>query len=86
MQCCAIGYGAASSDVHVRHVHCHRTIFYLVCWRHFLERSPNSRHTCRYNTSFTQECIVGETLDIISARQAARLDASGTGVLESDEA
>ena len=31
MQRCALGYGAAGSEIHVGHVHCHCTVFYVVC-------------------------------------------------------
>ena len=36
MQRSAIGHGAASSEVHVRHVYRHCTVLYLVRQRHFL--------------------------------------------------
>lgn len=39
MQRCAFGHGAASSEIHVRHVHRNRAVLYLVRQRHFLAHS-----------------------------------------------
>ena len=76
MQCCALGYGAAGSEIHVGHVHCHCTVFYVVCWRHFLG-SPtfepyNRRHTGDNDPSFTQAWIMGKIWTGLALGIAAR--------------
>lgn len=58
MQRCAVGHGAACSEIHVRHVHRHCTVLYLVRQRHFLGcltlKSYNRPYTGDNDSTFTQ--------------------------------
>ena len=89
MQRSAIGYGAASSEIHVRHVHRHCAILYLVRQRHILgyptPKLYNDLHTVNNNSAFNQACML-EKLNKISARHGWQVDASGAGVVNSDNA
>ena len=71
MQRCDIGYGAASPKIHVRHVHRHCTVLYLVRKRHLLGCPPEAMqppsHIGDDDFAFTQACIM-EKLEIISVQ------------------
>ena len=80
MQRCALGHGAASSEIHVRHVHRYCIVLYLVCQWHFLGcLTPglyNRIFTSDNDSTFTQVHI--EKSERI--RHGWQVDASGTGV------
>lgn len=89
MQRSALGHRATSSEIHVWHVRCHCTVIYLVRQRHFLgcsfPKPCNYPHIGDNGCAFIQACML-ENLDRISARHGWHVDASGTGVLTSDNA
>lgn len=92
MQRCAFGHRATSTEVHVGHVHRNRTVLYLVRQRHFLgrptlkpyKRAHTDHHTGDNESAFTSSVHIGK-LGTGSA-YGRQVGASGTGVLDSDNA